>query len=156
MFFYPDDSEILETWNPNSSFKYFWVIRIEKQIRSFAFWEKFLARQFCFGNYWPLAPPLWRRKTTLTGKSSSKFSKPLSRKYQLDLTLLSLFPPFYFTCLFWIILVRFFGGFLSRSVDPLPFPTKNSSCKSSAWYRKPRKSRLNTYLVVVLKGRKIG
>jgi hypothetical protein len=47
-------SEILETWNPNSSFKYFRVVRIEKQIRSFIFWEKFLARQFCFEIYWPL------------------------------------------------------------------------------------------------------
>jgi hypothetical protein len=38
MFFYPDDSEILETWNQNSIFKYFWVVRIEKQIRSYVFW----------------------------------------------------------------------------------------------------------------------
>ena len=40
LFFYPDDLEILETWNRNSSFKYFRVIRIEKQIRPFIFWEK--------------------------------------------------------------------------------------------------------------------
>ena len=38
--FRPDDSEILETWNRNSSFKYFRVVRIEKQIRPFVFWEK--------------------------------------------------------------------------------------------------------------------
>ena len=31
-FFYPDGSEILETWISISSFKYFWVVRIEKQI----------------------------------------------------------------------------------------------------------------------------
>ena len=40
MFLYTDDSEILETWISISSFKYFWVVRIEKQIRSFVFWEK--------------------------------------------------------------------------------------------------------------------
>ena len=40
LFFYPDDSEILETWNRNSSFKYFQVVRIEKQICLFVFWEK--------------------------------------------------------------------------------------------------------------------
>ena len=50
MFFYPDDSEILETWTRNSSFKYFRVVRIEKQVK---------ARQFCFEIYWPLAIPLW-------------------------------------------------------------------------------------------------
>ena len=32
---------MLVTWNPNSSFKYFWVVRIEKQNRSFVFWEKY-------------------------------------------------------------------------------------------------------------------
>ena len=40
-FFYPDDSEILKTWISISSFKYFWVLRIEKQICSFFFGEKF-------------------------------------------------------------------------------------------------------------------
>ena len=40
MFFYPDDSKILGTWNWNSSFKYIWVFRIEKQIRSFFGGEK--------------------------------------------------------------------------------------------------------------------
>ena len=40
LFFYPDDSEILETWNQNSSFKYFRVVRVEKQIRLFVFLEK--------------------------------------------------------------------------------------------------------------------
>ena len=40
LFFYPDDSKILETWNRNSSFKYFRVVRIEKQIRPFVFLEK--------------------------------------------------------------------------------------------------------------------
>ena len=40
MFFYPDNSEILETWISISSFKYFRVVRIEKQIRPFVFWEK--------------------------------------------------------------------------------------------------------------------
>ena len=39
-FFYPDDSEIFKTWNRNSSLKYLQVDRIEKQIRSFVFWEK--------------------------------------------------------------------------------------------------------------------
>ena len=38
--FYREDSEILETWISISSFKYFWVIRIEKQIHLFVFWEK--------------------------------------------------------------------------------------------------------------------
>ena len=32
---YPDNSEILETWNWYSSFKYFRFVRIEKQIRLF-------------------------------------------------------------------------------------------------------------------------
>ena len=40
LFFYPDDLDILETWISISSFKYFRVIRREKQIRSFVFWEK--------------------------------------------------------------------------------------------------------------------
>ena len=40
LFFYPDDSKRLETLISISSFKYFRVIRIEKQIRSFVFWEK--------------------------------------------------------------------------------------------------------------------
>ena len=40
LFFYPDDSEILKTWILISSFKYFRVIRIEKQIRPVFFWEK--------------------------------------------------------------------------------------------------------------------
>ena len=34
-----------------SSFKYFRVVRIEKQICSFVFWEKLQARQFCFEIY---------------------------------------------------------------------------------------------------------
>ena len=33
LFFYTDDSEILETWISISSFKYFRVVGIEKQIR---------------------------------------------------------------------------------------------------------------------------
>ena len=33
MFFYPDNSELLETWILNSIFKYFWTVRIGKQIR---------------------------------------------------------------------------------------------------------------------------
>ena len=41
LFFYPDGPEILETWNRNSSFKYFQTIRIEKQILSLVFWEKY-------------------------------------------------------------------------------------------------------------------
>ena len=40
LFFDPDDSDIHETWNHNSSFKYFWVVRIKKQIHPFIFWEK--------------------------------------------------------------------------------------------------------------------
>ena len=39
LFFYPDNSEILETWISISSFKYFRVVRIEKQICPFVFWE---------------------------------------------------------------------------------------------------------------------
>ena len=38
--FYPDGPEILETWISISSFKYFRVVRIEKQIPSFVFGEK--------------------------------------------------------------------------------------------------------------------
>ena len=38
--FHPDESKILETCILISSFKYFWVIRIEKQIHSFVFLEK--------------------------------------------------------------------------------------------------------------------
>ena len=41
LFFYPDSPEILKTWNWNSSFKYFRVIRIEKQIRPFVFWGSY-------------------------------------------------------------------------------------------------------------------
>ena len=41
LFFYPDDSEILATWNWNSSFKYFCVIRIEKQICWLIFWRSY-------------------------------------------------------------------------------------------------------------------
>ena len=37
LFFYPDDSEILETWIMISSFMYIRVIRIEKQIHLFVF-----------------------------------------------------------------------------------------------------------------------
>ena len=37
-----------------TSFKYFRVVRIEKQIR-FVFCEEFMARLFCFQIYWPLA-----------------------------------------------------------------------------------------------------
>ena len=48
--FYPDDSEIIETWNWNSSFKY---VRIEKQIRPFLLGEV-TARQCYFEIYWPL------------------------------------------------------------------------------------------------------
>ena len=40
LFFYSDSLEILRTWNQNSSFKYFWTVRIENQIRLFLFWEK--------------------------------------------------------------------------------------------------------------------
>ena len=42
LFFYPDDSEILETkiLISISNFKYFWVVKIEKQIRSFIFLVK--------------------------------------------------------------------------------------------------------------------
>ena len=43
LFFYPDDSKILETWKRNSSFKYFRVIRIEKQIRLFV-----IGRSYCW------------------------------------------------------------------------------------------------------------
>ena len=39
MFFYPDTSEILETWISIASFQ---VVRIEKQISPFVFWEKVL------------------------------------------------------------------------------------------------------------------
>ena len=54
LFFYPDDSEILETWISISSFKYFQVIRIKKQICSFIIFGEVTARQFCFEIYWPL------------------------------------------------------------------------------------------------------
>ena len=47
LFFYPDGPKILETWNRNSSFKYFRTVRIEKQIRPFRFGRSFF-RQFCF------------------------------------------------------------------------------------------------------------
>ena len=46
MFFYPVDSKILETWILISSFKYFRVIRIEKQIRPFLFWENLWLNNF--------------------------------------------------------------------------------------------------------------
>ena len=34
---YPDSPEMIETWERNSSFKYFWTVRIEKEIRLFIF-----------------------------------------------------------------------------------------------------------------------
>ena len=60
LFFNPDDSEILETWNQNSSFKYFGVVWIEKQFCLFIFWEKLwwsvgdgrLGRAFVFHLIW--------------------------------------------------------------------------------------------------------
>ena len=52
--FYPDGPKILETWYRSSSFKHFRIIRIEKQICLFVFWENFLARQFSFKINWPL------------------------------------------------------------------------------------------------------
>ena len=56
LFFYPDDSEILETWNQNSSFNYFRQDR--KTNLSICFLEEVTAQQFCFEIYWPLrAPP---------------------------------------------------------------------------------------------------
>ena len=49
LFFYPDDSEILETWNPNSS------ISEDRKIDSFVcFLGEVSAQQFCFEIYWPL------------------------------------------------------------------------------------------------------
>ena len=47
LFFYPDISEILETWNRNSSFKYFRVVRIEKKIVC-SFLGEVTVRQFLF------------------------------------------------------------------------------------------------------------
>ena len=40
LFFYPDNLEILKTWIIIFSYKYFQVIRIEKQIHPFICWEK--------------------------------------------------------------------------------------------------------------------
>ena len=37
---------ILETWNRNSSYKYFLVVRIDKQICSFVFWEMLWLNNF--------------------------------------------------------------------------------------------------------------
>ena len=48
LFLYPDDSEILVKWILISSFQYFRVISIEKQISSFIFWEKLQIDNFCF------------------------------------------------------------------------------------------------------------
>ena len=45
------------TWNlnRNSRFKYFWVVRIKKQIRPFFFFGSYVtAWEFCFEIYWPL------------------------------------------------------------------------------------------------------
>ena len=42
------------TWISISSFKYFRVIRIEKQIRPFVFWEKLRLDNFVSRMYWPL------------------------------------------------------------------------------------------------------
>ena len=46
-------------FEPISSFKYFRVIRIEKQIRLFVFLGEVMARQFCFDIYWPLNEKLF-------------------------------------------------------------------------------------------------
>ena len=55
MFFYPDDSYfILETWISIWSFKYFWVIRIQKQICSFFCVCEVKAQHFCFKIYRPI------------------------------------------------------------------------------------------------------
>ena len=48
-------SRILETWNSNSNFKYFWVVRIEKTNLFVCFLGgEVMARQFCFKIYWLL------------------------------------------------------------------------------------------------------
>ena len=51
LIFYPDSPEILETWNPNSSFKH---CQDRKTNSSVCFLGEVTARQFCFEIYWPL------------------------------------------------------------------------------------------------------
>ena len=46
LFFYPDDLEILKTWISFSTFKYFQVVRIEKQIDLFVYLEKVWPNNF--------------------------------------------------------------------------------------------------------------
>ena len=46
LFFYPDHSDILKTRILILSFKYFRVVRIEKHIRQFIFWEKLRLNNF--------------------------------------------------------------------------------------------------------------
>ena len=48
---------ILTNQNWNSSFKYFRVVRIEKQVCLFVHLGEVTAQQFCFKIYWPLETP---------------------------------------------------------------------------------------------------
>ena len=53
-FFYPDDLEILETWNQNSSVQYFRRRQDRKTNSLVLFLGEVTARQICFEIYWPL------------------------------------------------------------------------------------------------------
>ena len=95
MFIYPDDSEILETWISISSFKYFRVIRIEKQILPGFFLGEVTARQFCFEIYWPLGGQLdllvlifdyWETCLTLCRLNCSSLSLKLFMKKSINLS----------------------------------------------------------------------
>ena len=48
------------SWISISSYKYFQVVRIEKQIHLFIFWEKLRLHLFCYEIYWPLDK--WQNK----------------------------------------------------------------------------------------------
>ena len=54
LFFYPDDSEILETSKSKFKFQVFPSQQDRKTNSSVCFFGGFMARQFCFEIYWPL------------------------------------------------------------------------------------------------------
>ena len=73
MFFNNNDTEILETWNQNSSFKYFWVVRIEKKMVGLFFGRSYSSTIL----YWDLITfeALQNRQETQKSPSTTSFAE---------------------------------------------------------------------------------
>ena len=120
------EPKLLPNRNRNSSFKYFRVVRIEKQIRSFVFWEKLRLDNFCFEIYWPLrSPPNFQTflrpwKVNISGydmdltKNSERFSTVL---FGGKLKISCSWPPY--------ILLSFCNLFCHNLYNTLPYQTEN-------------------------------